>query len=52
MAGYGTVRDRLVAEGRLLPGSGDLLELPMPLRLPTAMSGQMALDLEREERLL
>jgi prevent-host-death family protein len=51
LPGHGTVRDRLIAEGRLLPGNGDLLDLPSPLRLPAAMSGKMALGVEREERL-
>lgn len=51
LPGHGTVRDRLIAEGRLLPGNGDLLDLAPPLRLWTAMPSKTALDLEREERL-
>jgi prevent-host-death family protein len=45
------VRDRLIAEGRLIPAKGDLLSLGPPLDVPLRMSSKEALDLEREERL-
>jgi prevent-host-death family protein len=46
-----SVVDRLVAAGRARRATGDLLDLPPPLHVPTSMSSQDALDLERAERL-
>lgn len=47
-----TARERLIAEGRLLPGRGGPLRLPTPvLPLPGAPSISQALDEQREERL-
>jgi prevent-host-death family protein len=46
-----SARDRLIAEGRLIPGEGDLLALDLPKPYPLRMSTKAALDLEREERL-
>lgn len=44
-------RDRLIAEGKLIPASGARDELPSPRPYPLRMSTQEALDREREERL-
>jgi prevent-host-death family protein len=44
-------RERLIAEGRLIPATGDLLSLGPPLDVPLRMSSKEALDLEKEERL-
>ena len=45
-----SLRERLIAEGRLIPAVGDLLDVE-PLQVPSRMSTAEALDLEREERL-
>lgn len=49
----GGIVDRLIAEGRLTPGTGDLVELAKPLpQRPGQPSVSQMLDELREERLL
>ena len=52
---FEAVRERLIAEGKIIPAKGDLLDLgpPPPLRpeYATGISSQEALDEQREERL-
>ncbi len=44
-------RDRMIAEGRIIPAKADLLDLGPPLVVPLRMSSKEALDLGGEERL-
>jgi prevent-host-death family protein len=46
-----SVRDRLIAEGRLIPGKGDLLDLGPPLRVPVERPLSEVLDELREDRI-
>lgn len=49
--GEQTLRDRLIAEGKLRPARGKLSDLGPPLKVELKMSSEQALDEEREERL-
>ena len=44
--------DRMVAEGRVTPAKGDLLDLPPPIKLPPgSKTATQILEEQRQERL-
>ena len=45
----GSLRDRLIADGRLIPGRGSLSDLGAPPRVPVRMPVSDALQVERDE---
>jgi prevent-host-death family protein len=45
-----SARERLIAEGRMIPGKGNLADLGSPPRLELKMSLSDALEEQREER--
>lgn len=45
------VRERMIAEGRLRPGKGDLADLGPPLKVKLTKSLREALEEQRKERL-
>lgn len=51
LPGRMSVLERMIAEGRATPATGNLLDIEPPEPGPMLMSTKEALDLEREERL-
>jgi prevent-host-death family protein len=46
-----TARDRLIAAGKLIPGRGGMVDLPLPPPGPRSISISEALEEQRAERL-